>query len=153
MLMRPLVSAAISLAFIASQPAGAQSMFTRPADAIKYRQGLFQVMGLHSQRIGSMLKNEHPFDKATAENDAAIIDMMARQLDAAFPPGSDTALSKGRPEIWQDPVQFKNKLDNFKLTTPRLLAAAKSGDIQSLRAAFSASSQSCKSCHEDFRNR
>ena len=134
------------------QSANAQTIFTRPADAIKYRQGLFQVMGMHSQRIGSMVKNERPFDKAIAENDAAIIDMMARQLDAAFPPGSEGP-SKAKPEVWQDPVQFKKKLDELKISSQKLSAASKSGDIQVLRAAFSATAQSCKSCHEDFRNR
>jgi cytochrome c556 len=151
--MRHHIIAALILAFTAGHPVCAQSMFARPADAIKYRQGLFQVMGAHSQHIGSMLKNERPYDKAMAENDAALIDMMARQLETAFPPGSDMAPSKGKPDIWQDPANFKKKLDELKLTSQKLSAASKSGDIQLLRAAFSATAQSCKSCHEDFRNR
>lgn len=138
---------------LASHGACAQSMFTRSADAIKYRQGLFQVMSAHSQRIGGMVKNERPYEKTTAENDAAIIETMARQLDTAFPVGSEASPSKGKPDIWQDPVQFKKKLEDFKATSQKLSAAAKSSDIQLLKAAFSATAQSCKSCHEDFRNR
>jgi cytochrome c556 len=147
------ITALLLLAIAMGQPAHAQSMFTRPTDAIKYRQGLFQVMGIHSQRIGSMVKNDRPFDKAMAENDAAVIDMMAKQLDGAFPPGSDTAPSKGKTDIWQDPTGFKKKLDELKISAQKLSAASKSGDMQALRAAFGATAQSCKSCHEDFRNR
>jgi cytochrome c556 len=146
----------ITLAFLVatmSYAAHAQSIFARPTDAIKYRQGIFQVMGMHSQRIGSMVKNERPFDKAIAENDALIIEMMAKELDAAFPPGSDSQPSKAKSDIWQDPTQFKKKLDDLKTSSQKLSAAAKSGDIQILRAAFSTTAQSCKSCHEDFRNR
>jgi len=146
----------ITLAFLVatmSYAAHAQSIFARPTDAIKYRQGVFQVMGMHSQRIGSMVKNERPFDKAIAENDALIIEMMAKELDAAFPPGSDSQPSKAKSDIWQDPTQFKKKLDDLKTSSQKLSAAAKSGDIQILRAAFSTTAQSCKSCHEDFRNR
>jgi cytochrome c556 len=146
----------ITLAFLVatmSYAAHAQSIFARPTDAIKYRQGVFQVMGMHSQRIGSMVKNERPFDKTMAENDAFIIEVMAKELDAAFPPGSDAPPSKAKSDIWQDPAQFKKKLDDLKISSQKLSAAAKSGDIQILRAAFSTTAQSCKSCHEDFRNR
>jgi cytochrome c556 len=150
--MRALKST-IAVAFLAtmmSHAAHAQSIFTRPTDAIKFRQGVFQVMGMHSQR---MVKNERPFDKTAAENDAFIIELMAKELDAAFPPGSDAPPSKAKSDIWQDPAQFKKKLDDLKISSQKLSAAAKSGDIQILRAAFSTTAQSCKSCHEDFRNR
>jgi cytochrome c556 len=153
--MRALKST-IAVAFLVammSHAAHAQSIFTRPTDAIKFRQGVFQVMGMHSQRIGSMVKNERPFDKTAAENDAFIIELMAKELDAAFPPGSDAPPSKAKSDIWQDPAQFKKKLDEVKISSQKLSTAAKSGDIQILRTAFSATAQSCKSCHEDFRNR
>ena len=100
-----------------------------------------------------MIKNERPFDKATAENDAFIIEMMTKELESAFPQGSDTAPTKAKPDIWQDPIQFKKKMDDLKISSQKLSAASKSGDIQIIRTAFSATAQSCKSCHEDFRNR
>jgi len=35
----------------------------------------------------------------------------------------------------------------------KLSAAARSGDMAQVRAAFGAVGQSCKACHTDFRNR
>lgn len=141
------------LTALMSPSAFSQSAFTRPTDAIKYRQGLFQVMSLHSQRIGSMVKNERPFDKAVAENDATIIALMANQIEAAFPVGSENPPSKSKPEVWEDAPQFKKKLEELKISSQKLLTAAKSGDINIVRGAFSTTAQNCKSCHESFRNR
>lgn len=141
------------MSILASQSSVAQTAFTRPADAVKYRQAAFQVMSFHSQRIGSMLKGERPFDKSISAQDAAIIDMMAMQMNVAFPPGSDTAPSKAKPEVWQDAPQFRQKLDELKASTRKLSEATKSGDLNLVRAAFNQTAQSCKSCHEGFRNR
>lgn len=141
------------MAILASQSGYTQTAFSRPADAIKYRQAAFQVMGFHSQRIGSMIKGERPFDKAVSTQDAAIIEMMAMQMDAAFPAGTDTPPSKAKPEVWQDAAQFRQKMDELKSSTRKLSEATRSGDLNHIRAAFNQTAQSCKSCHEGFRNR
>lgn len=141
------------MAILASQGSLAQAAFSRPADAIKYRQAAFQVMSFHSQRIGSMAKGERPFDKATSNQDAAIIEMMATQLETAFPPGSDAAPSKAKPEVWQDAAPFRQKMNELKSSTRKLSEATRSGDLNNIRAAFNQTAQSCKSCHEGFRNR
>ena len=137
----------------AAQMAQAQAAFAKPADAIKYRQGVFQVMGFHSQRLGSMVKNERPYDKSIAQNDASLIEMMSRQLDAVFPAGSDMVPSKARHDVWQNEADFKQKLEEFKAAAQKLNTAARSGDVNLLKAAFSATAQSCKACHEDYRLR
>jgi len=141
------------LAILASQGSLAQTAFSRPADAIKYRQAAFQVMSFHRQRIGSMAKDGRPFYKVVPKQAAAIMEMMAAQMEAAFPPGSDAAPSKAKPEVWQDAAQFKQKMDDLKSSTRKLSEATRSGDLNNIRAAFNQTAQSCKSCHEGFRNR
>lgn len=131
----------------------AQSTFSRPADAIKYRQAAFQIMSFHSQRIGSMAKGERPFDKNTANQDAAILELLANQMDSAFPPGTDSPPSRAKPEVWQEAAQFRQKMEDLKSSTRKLSEAAKSGDANNIRGAFNQTAQSCKSCHEGFRNR
>jgi cytochrome c556 len=146
----------VATAFVIStltQGAQAQSAFAKPAQAVAYRQGAFQVIGSHAHRLGGMAKGDRPFDKVMAENDAAVIDLLARQLDGAFPPGSDIPPSKGKPEIWQDVTGFKQKMEDLKMSAGKLSIAARSGDINLLKAAYNSTAQTCKACHDGFRNR
>lgn len=127
--------------------------FSRPSDAVKYRQGLFTVVGAHTQKLGTMAKGETPFDKQTAEQQAILIELLAKQLNAAFPAGSDIVPTKAKPDIWQDAAGFKSKSDDFQNTAGKLVTASKSGDLAAFKAAFSNMSQSCKACHDGYRNR
>jgi cytochrome c556 len=150
MLLRTIIFFA---AILASQGSLSQAAFTRPADAIKYRQAAFQVMSFHSQRIGGMAKGERPFDKVVCSQDAAIIELLATQMEAAFPAGTEMAPSKAKPEVWQDAAQFRQKMEDLKSSARKLSEATRSGDQNNIRAAFNQTAQSCKSCHEGFRNR
>lgn len=135
-------------------PSQAQALnFTRPTDAVKYRQGLFTVTAAHIQKLGAMAKGDIPFDKQAAEQQAMLIELLAKQLNSAFPPGSDIAPSRAKPDIWQDPAGFKSKSDDLQNATSKLVSASKSGDLAAFKAAFSNMSQSCKSCHDSYRNR
>jgi cytochrome c556 len=133
--------------------ASAQAQFARLNDAVKYRQAAFQVMSTHVQRIGAMAKGDAPFDKPAAEAQAAIIELLSRQLSSAFPPGSDMAPSKAKPEVWQDAAQFKTHGDQLQSASSKLSGAARSGDLIALKAAFNTLSQTCKACHDGYRNR
>lgn len=146
--------AALVLAISCSALSHAQTLnFSRPADAVKYRQGLFTVTAAHTQKLGAMAKGEIPFDKQTAEQQAVLIELLAKQLHSAFPTGSDIAPSKAKPDIWQDQAGFKSKSDDLVQTTGKLVSASKSGDLAAFKAAFSNMSQSCKACHDGYRHR
>lgn len=136
-------------------PSQAQTppLFAKPAQAITYRQSAFHVMGTHAQRLGSMAKGDRPFEKSLAESDAQLIELLARQLDSTFPAGSDTPPSKGKPEIWQDVTGFKQKMEDLKISTGKLSTAARSGDFNLFKAAYNSTAQTCKACHDGFRNR
>lgn len=138
---------------LATQMAVAQNHFIKPADAIKYRQSMFFVMSIHTQRIGAMAKGEQPYDKAALETNAAVIEMLSKQMSAAFPSGSDIPPSKAKPEVWQEAAQFKSKMEEFQIAASKLAAAAKSGDPAAMKSTFNIVSQSCKACHENYRNR
>lgn len=134
-------------------PWSAQAQFLRLSDAVKYRQAGFQVLGTHVQRAGAMAKGEVPFDKPAAEANAALIEMLSRQLANAFPPGSDMAPSKAKPEVWQEIAKFKTHSDQWQGAAAKLSGAARSGDANAFKTAFNALAQTCKSCHDSYRNR
>lgn len=134
--------------------ASAAAQFQKPADAVKYRQGAYAVISVHTQRISAMLKGETPLDKAAVEANAAVIESLAKQLTTAFPADSNLANSKAKPEVWEDKVHFKSKMDDFVAAAAKFSASARSTtDVNTLKTSFGGLTQSCKACHDDYRTR
>ena len=149
-LFAPLVLAAATAAFAA--PASAQ--FAKPDDAVKYRQNSLFVMAQHFGRIGAMVNGKAPYDAKAAVENAEIVHVMARLPWAGFVAGTDkVGNTKARPEIWAEQARFKEHNEKLVGETGRLLAAAKTSNIENLKAAFSATAGTCKACHDDFRNK
>lgn len=144
---------ALAVTTLTAMPLAAQAQFAKVEDAVKYRKSAFAVMGVHFARIGAVVKGEKPFDKATVANDAAIVEMMSKLPWQAFPAGSDVPESKAKPEIWKEQDKFKAGSEKMQADVAKLSAAAKSGDLNQIKTAFGAAGQTCKSCHDNFRDK
>ncbi|NMM08636.1 cytochrome c [Polaromonas sp.] len=145
------MAAAATLLALAS-PASAQ--FAKPEDAIKYRQSAMFVMGTHFGRIGAMANGKAPYDAKVAETSAAVVADMSKLPWAGFVAGTETGgNTKAKPEIWTEQAKFKENNEKLMAQTPKLAAAAKTGDLAALKIAFSATAEACKACHDDFRNK
>ncbi|WP_151449101.1 c-type cytochrome [Lacisediminimonas profundi] len=147
------LSAALAFSSLLAVPFSAQAQFAKVEDAVKYRQSALSVMGTHFGRIGAVVKGEKPYDKATVERDAAIVETLSKLPFAAFPPGSEAANSKAKAEIWKEQDKFKAAGEKMQSEVAKLSAAAKSGNIDTIKTAFGAVGQSCKACHDDFRKK
>lgn len=145
--------AALLVASLLAFPFAAQAQFAKPEDAVKYRQSALSLLGTHFGRIGAVVKGEKPYDKAAVEHDAALVETLAKLPWSAFPAGSDLANSKAKPEIWKEQDKFKAAAEKMQSETAKLSAAAKSGNLDTIKAAFGATGQSCKACHDDFRRK
>lgn len=150
--MKTLAQLALTGALVAlSLPAAAQ--FAKPEDAVKYRQSSLFVMGQHFARIGAMANGRVPFDAKVAADNAEIVAAMAKLPWAAFGPGTDKgAPTKAKPEIWTEQAKFKDHSDKMVAETAKLLAAAKTQNLDNLKAAFGPTAATCKACHDAFRN-
>lgn len=145
------IAAAATLIAMAA-PASAQ--FAKPEDAIKYRQSALSVMGTHFGRLGAMANGKVPFDAKAAADNAAVVSEMAKLPWAAFGPGTDKGgNTKAKPEIWTEQAKFKEGGDKLILESGKLAAATKTGNLDALKTAFAATAETCKSCHDGFRNK
>lgn len=145
------IAAAATLIAMAA-PASAQ--FAKPEDAIKYRQSALSVMGTHFSRLGAMANGKVPFDAKVAADNAAVVSEMAKLPWAAFGTGTDKGgNTKAKPEIWTEQVKFKEGSDKLILESGKLAVAAKTGNLDALKTAFAATAETCKSCHDGFRNK
>jgi cytochrome c556 len=149
--MKTIASAALAaLAVTLSVPAAAQ--FAKPEDAIKYRQSSLFVMAQHFGRIGAMANGRIPFDAAAAAANADVAVAMSKLPWAGFAPGTDKgAPTKAKAEIWTDNAKFKAASEKMQEEMVKLAAAAKTGNLDNLKAAFGPVGGACKACHDDFR--
>ncbi|MDO8457763.1 MAG: cytochrome c [Burkholderiaceae bacterium] len=138
-----------SSAFVFATPAAAQ--FQKPEDAIKYRQGAMFVKGQHLGRIGAMVNGRVPFNAKLAAENADVVAMMAGLVLPGYGPGTEGG--KAKPEIWKDQTKFKELADAGLAEAVKLAAAAKTGDLDNVKAAFGAAAETCKSCHDAFRSK
>ncbi|MDO5288844.1 MAG: cytochrome c [Pseudomonadota bacterium] len=153
--MKHMIRAAMLAAAVAAVavPAAAQQ-FAKTEDAIKYRQSAFSVLGTHFSRLGAMANGRAPFDAATAAADGEVIAAVAKLPAAGFVAGSDKGLNtKAKPSIWQEQDKFKDLNEKMLAEVAKLSAAAKTGNLDQLKAAFGPAAQSCKACHDAYRNR
>ena len=143
------IAAAATLVAMAA-PASAQ--FAKPEDAIKYRQSALSVLGTHFGRVGAMANGRVPFDAKAAAENADIVAEMAKLPWAAFGAGTDKGgNTRAKPEIWTDTAKFKESSDKLVAESTKLAAAAKTGNLDSLKTAFTATAGTCKTCHDAFR--
>lgn len=143
-----LVPAALSL----SMPVAAQ--FAKSEDAIEYRQSALFVLGQHFSRLGAMANGRVPFDAKVAQENADIVASMAKLPWAAFGPGTDKGAShKAKPGVWTEQAKFQEHADKLVAESTKLAAAAKIGNLDSLKASFGATAGTCKACHDAYRDR
>jgi cytochrome c556 len=147
---RLFVASAATLAMLASLPAAAQ--FQKPEDAIKYRQSAFTVMANHLGRVGAMAQGRAPFDAKAAADNAAIVVTMSKLPWVAFGEGTDKGLpNRAKPEIWKDSAKVKDLAGKMMAEAEKFEAAAKSGNLDAIKAAMGPLGASCKACHDDYR--
>jgi cytochrome c556 len=143
------IRALLAAGALLAVPAHAQ--FSKPQDTYKYRAAVMTLQGAHMGRINAQLKSGNPNIQLIAEN-VALLDTLNQLFMTAFPEGSDmVASSRAKPEIWTQPAKFRQYGERLNGEVTKLWAAAKSGDVAATRAAFSATAQACKACHDDFR--
>jgi cytochrome c556 len=136
-------------AIVFAAPAAAQ--FQKPEDAVKYRQSALTVIANSFGRIGAMVNGRVPFDAKVAQDSAHVVATLSALPWAGFTPNTEALKSRAKPEIWKDAAKFKESSDKFVVEAAKLEAAAKTGNLDTIKAAFGAVGGSCKACHDAFR--
>jgi cytochrome c556 len=125
----------------------AQAQFAKAEDAVKYRKAGFTLMAAHFGRLGAMV----PFDAKLAADNADVLAVVSKLPYAGFVEGSDKGETRAKPEIWKESAKFKEAADKNQAEMAKLVAAAKTGNLDNLKAAFGSAAPTCKACHDNFR--
>ncbi len=145
--MMSLATAVLALA--TALPAAAQ--FAKPEDAIKYRKAVFTVMGTHFGRVAAMANGRIPFDAKVAADSAEIATSMSKLPYVAFLPGTDKGDTRAKPELWTDGDKVKRLAEKMQEEMVKFNVAAKTGNIDTIKAAAGETGKACKACHDDYR--
>lgn len=141
---------ALPLALLTATCAFAQDI--PPDKVIRYRQGVYTMIGWNFGPMAAMVKGQVPFDAAAFSKRAERVAWLAQQVEEGFPPGSDTgATTDAKPAIWADFADFQAKLADLQRESQALAATAKAGDEAATKAQFIKAAGTCKACHDLYR--
>jgi len=118
-------------------------------DIIAQRQALMKRSGAEARVGAQMARGEVPFDAAKAQAIFATFADKAAKLPTLFPDNSKAGDTRAAPAIWEKPAEFKAEIAKFAADAKKGQETAK--DLESFKAAFSATGRDCGSCHETFR--
>ncbi len=125
-------------------------------DAIKARQGMFQMYSFNAGILTAMAKEKIPYDadlaSEAANNLDAVVNLGQSQL---WPAGSDNAsegniATRAKPEIWETYPAITEKAQALSEAVAALVPVAGNG-LGELQGAIGDVGASCKGCHDDFR--
>jgi cytochrome c556 len=148
--VRPAAVWIAALGLCIALPASAQ--FRNADAAIKYRQSVMTVKNNHLGRLVAMGNGQVPFDAKVAAENADIVHMLSgnTQFAAFMVEGSDKGNTRAKPEVWTEKDKWNAAIAKSQEDTTKLVAAAKSGNPDQIKAAAGAVGQSCKGCHDNF---
>jgi cytochrome c556 len=128
-----------------TSPEDGKAAFERREDTMK-RMGRPLYLG-----IGRVVKGTVAYGPETvvaAETVAALASTLDRTL---FPPGSDVAGSRIKPEIFTAADRVDQLIAEVQSATVQLVPAVKTGDKAAITAAYDTVADACNACHAKFR--
>jgi len=143
---RALAVAALSTVVSVSSALADEAKHDLPPGPIHDRHELMEGVGANAKKIGAASKAGKPGDAvAPAEEIAAAL----VKFPGMFPAGSESPLSRAKPEIWTQKAKFDEMAKRGQEAALALAAAAKAGS--DLKGTSVDMFKTCKACHDDFR--
>ena len=131
----------------------AHAQAAKPEQVLKYRKALYSVIGWNFGPMSAMAQGKVPYDAAEFARRAERVAAVAPMLSEAFPAESKgVANSELKPEMWANRADFDAKMKDLVERSAALATVAKSGDFEKSKAAFMQTAQTCKACHDKYKN-
>ncbi len=152
-MLKRTLQVALSAVLLAGFVGVANAEMSREDYAIKVRKGGFTVMTWYMGPMGRMLKGDMPYDKAQFQRNAEALAFLSKLPKDAFIPGSDKGETKAKPEVWSKADKFKAAYDAMESETAKLAEMSKTANLDALKEQLGKVQKTCKSCHEEFKNK
>lgn len=124
----------------------------KPFEAVEYRQGIFKAFKWNFGPMADMVRGKVDFNAEEFTKRANTLQSLSTQPWEGFINGTYATATSALPKIENEGAAFQEKIDAFEKAVANLAVAAKSQDQKQIRAAFGQAGQSCKSCHDSYRD-
>ncbi|HWK36046.1 cytochrome c [Sphingomonas sp.] len=136
---------------------GSAAIAATASQVIAARQARYTDLGKSFKAINDQLKAGTP-DLAVIRANATTVARLAQlqHRQTWFPAGTQAGQglkTAAKPAIWQNAADFTAKRTAFANAAASYGAIAAKGDINAIKAATASVGQTCKSCHESYRDR
>ncbi len=144
----PLILVATAL----SGTALAQSQPTQAEKTLKYRKALYQVIAYNMGPMGAMAQDKMPFNANEFATRASRVAELAPMLSESYSPDTQgVAGSKLKADAWKNRADFDAKMKDLVDRSGTLAQVAKGGDPAKTKAAFFDMANTCKACHDKYK--
>lgn len=151
---KTLTLAALGAAAAIAAVSGSIAIAASPAaTAVSTRQANFKKMGGAMKVLKDQLSSGS-VDKAAALAAAKTIAATGRAQAGLFPNGSGASAgvkTDALPAVWSNRAAFDGQMKGFLAQADKLVAAANTGNADTIGAQFKAVGGTCGSCHKQFR--
>jgi cytochrome c556 len=145
---------ALTLLALTAATSTAQALDDKQAiRATETRQAVLTVIGWNIGPMSAMVKEQLPYDADQFQLHAERIAYMSTMLVDAFRPDTTQypVETEALDAIWDDFGEFERLAGAMNEKAETLSTVAKGGDFDASKAAFLELGQSCKNCHDKFR--
>lgn len=125
---------------------------TRPGQPVKTRQTAFKEILKAFEPMGKMLRSDR--------YDANQFIQLAEQLQARqeapwahFGPDTQYPPTKAKAAVWEQPQRFEEEKQAFLAASEALLAATQTRQEAVVKKAYDRTYETCKSCHQTFKEK
>ena len=144
---RCLCASLIAVSFLMSSiPAGADE--AEPSPGAKYRHEVMETMGKNFAAMAMVFQGRVDAPEHLQVHAEALA-RTASLIGDLFAPGSEGG--HALPLIWEEPEGVAEAADDSAATAAALVDAAASGDKAATAKALKAAGDSCKACHERYK--
>jgi cytochrome c556 len=119
---------------------------------VKQRMDKMSDVASQMKAIARMLNGQHDFEPSVLEASAKRIAEHAAGFEALFPVGSGSRPSEARPRMWTRWDDFRDQFGRMEKRAASLAdQVAAASEPSDLKPSFGRLGETCKSCHQDFR--
>lgn len=121
---------------------------------IKTRQQYMKEFGGLNKKMGRIIKksNAQTFPAPEFAGLSAQLNQNAREPWRHYGSGSNGKGSEATAAVWDKPQEFQAAIKRFTDATQALDNAAKTGSFESVKVPLGRVGQSCKACHDTFKD-
>jgi len=125
---------------------------THPDQPVTKRKAIFKQFTKTLEPMGMVARGRKDYNPREFNINALELQKLTSQPWILFTADSNYPPTLAKPAVWEKPAEFQGAQDKFQVTIKELVEASQGSDLDRIKAAVNSVQNSCKTCHDQFRN-